>query len=372
MRPRPAAAAAWTVVAFGLICAALAGSVVLLVMQSLSGGASIVNQPVRDHAGHDEARGDREEARVAPLEPGRAADSANEEPSDAAGEPQTDGLDIPRPTFEPPPIREDAGAGPHEPIRDGDRPEPPGSFTAPPPVHWADQAESRRLAERLATAQAALSDSADHPDAWREAADAAIAASRWALGVRYLARVVELAPDDARAHFDHAAALLRLGRWTEAIRSLESVVQLKPDWHEAWSNRPAGSAGSAGVGRGRGAEVGRECAGWRAAADDLRSVLEHDPADATAALNLSLALEQLDELDAARGVLRNLLVRHPRHVPVLERLAELSWSAWQRSAGTIEADRAEAIGCWRAVLAIQPHRHDIVERLREAGAPPQR
>jgi tetratricopeptide (TPR) repeat protein len=98
------------------------------------------------------------------------------------------------------------------------------------------------------------------------------------------ARLTELAPDDAEAHYNLAVVLVALERYDEAIARYQRAIALKPDHARASSN-----LGSALRVRGRLDEAEAAC----------RRALEIDPNLASAHINLGTVFTSQDRLEEA-------------------------------------------------------------------------
>jgi len=226
------------------------------------------------------------------------------------------------------------------------------------------------------------------PAALRDELTALLEMGRWSEALQPLRVLLELYPDDSALRFEQAALLMRLRRFSEALVVLKRVVQERPDWSRGWFNLAAAhqALGHLAEARwawdrtielspssealARRAEVLLDLHEWSAAAADCRRVLESEPDTPDVLLNLSLALSKLGRSDQARSGLLEYLERHPCHVPVLNRLAELSWADCQTPADDARELCDQAITWWRRSLECDPTQTEVKEHLAAAGAWP--
>lgn len=266
-----------------------------------------------------------------------------------------------------------------------DRPhQRPEAASSQPGVRWPTEPRRREAQRRLAAARAALRDDPWHERALRDQVAALAELGRWREAAETLACLVQLNPDDADLRFEQAAVLLRLRRWVEAVGVLNMVVAQRPEHARAWFNLAAahqalGHLHDAHRAWNRTIELAPspeahaqrgivllDLNDWTAAAADFRTVLQHEPEAADATVNLALALWKLGRVEEARGHLLGLLERHPRHVPALNRLAEMAWAVYQAAPAENEALREETVAWCRRALAIDPYQPAVQALLDEA------
>ena len=193
-----------------------------------------------------------------------------------------------------------------------------------------------------------------------------------------LGRLVRVRRDDPGLRFELAAQLMRLERWLEAIPQLRFVVEAQPENERAWYNlaiahqalghlrearatwnrvielMPANPDAYAHRG-----EVLLDLRAWTRAAADFETSLRLKPGALDATMNLALALAKLGRADQARDKLLPLLDRHPVHVPLLNRLAEVTWTLYQSSPAGNEALAKETLGYCSRSLAINDAQPEI-------------
>jgi predicted Zn-dependent protease len=159
-----------------------------------------------------------------------------------------------------------------------------------------------------------------------------------------LARLTRLRPDDVALRFEAAVELMRLERWVEAIPQLRFVVERQPDDERAWYNLAIAHQALGHLREARATwnrviallpenpdvyahrgEVLLDLRAWAEAAADFETSLSIEPDSLDVAMNLSLALLRLGRAADARDELLPLLEQHPVNVPLLNRLAEVTW-----------------------------------------------
>jgi tetratricopeptide (TPR) repeat protein len=236
----------------------------------------------------------------------------------------------------------------------------------------------------LQLAQATLRDDPEHPGALRDAAEALAALGQWSQAADTLARRVALDPGNVALRFDHATALAQAHRWIEAIVVLQQVVREEPGRGEAWFNLAVAHQAAGHLADARGAwdrvieriptpeafsrrgEVLLDLLEWDAAASDLEVVLREQPDAADATLNRALALSKAGRGEEARALLIEFTDRHPCHVPALNRLAELAWTASEAVTSESATARAEARQWWQRSLECDPEQPAVREALEQA------
>lgn len=359
---------------FGLLCAALLAAV----------GWHVASAILRD--------GGRPPPAAGPRVPAPAAAHA-ETPSPAAvAAPAADGpcatADIAGPDGQPAltgaqPVGTAATANAPAPAANAAR--SPGGATAAPatelrlPADPAVRAAQRRLEQARAALRAAPDSEAALRDIWAAAAEL----ERWWEAAAALERLTELHPDDVALGFERGVVLLRLRRTVEAVPVLRAVVAARPDHARAWFNLAVAHQAAGHLGEARAAwdralalapsaeahaqrgQVLLDLGEWAAAAADFEAVLAREPDAPDAVLNLALALARLGRADAARERLAAFVERHPRHVPALNRLAELAWAACE-AAGTATGGCPEAAAWCRRSLAVAADQPEVAALLAQA------
>lgn len=229
---------------------------------------------------------------------------------------------------------------------------PSEAVAAPPasaPVKWLDDpAEERAARGRMNELRNVILD-----DPANEAAlNAALRLARerrWPTETcDLLARLVHLRPDDADLRYQLGTQYMLLRQPVEAVPHLRAAARARPDDRETWYNlavahqtlghlteaREAWSRvieldpknPDAYVHRG---EVFVDLRDWSAAQEDFARARQIEPRAIDATLNLALAMTKLGQADQARDLLLPLLAENPKHVPLLNRLAETTWSVYQ-------------------------------------------
>ena len=261
----------------------------------------------------------------------------------------------------------------------------PTDAASQPAVRWAADPERRRAEHRLAAAREALAVDPSNPAALRDRLAAARQLGHWAEARRMLARLAEAEPENTEIRFEYAVTLMRLSRWVDAVHTLRVVVAQQPDHGHGWYNLAVAHQALGHLAEARRAwdravellpdnpdayaqrgEVLLDLHEWSAAAADFEVALEREPEDIEAALNLSLALWKLGRLDEAQERVAGVIERHARHVPALNRMAELCWALYEMAPATNRAQREAAVAYWRRSLEIDSNQAEI-EALLEAA-----
>lgn len=257
----------------------------------------------------------------------------------------------------------------------------PAPVVAPPAsqatVRWATDPREESDARRLEAARAALRTDPDHPAALRDELAALVALRRWDEGVRTAARLVNLTPGDDELRFELGALQIKARRWTEAIATLRDWVARRPEEARGWFNlavahQAAGHLADARAAwdrcvaldpspeaRARRGEVLLDLGDWAAAAADFTAACAEPGSTPDATLNLALALWKLGRTDEARTRLLALLEGNPRHVPTLNRLAEMAWAACVAAAPDERQPCDEAAEWCRRSLECDPAQAEI-------------
>ena len=253
-------------------------------------------------------------------------------------------------------------------------------------VRWAGNDEQRLARQRFIELRSALADD-PHNEAVLEAALELARQLEWHNEAGdLLARFARLRPDDAALRFELAVQLMRLERWLEAIPQLRCVVERQPDNERAWYNfaiahQALGHLREARVTWNRvleltpdnpdayahRGEVLLDLRAWREAAADFETSLRLEPGSLDETMNLSLALTRLGQADEARDQLLPLVERHPIHVPLLNRLAEVTWTLYQANPAANKALAKDVLECCTRSLAINRNQPEI-KALRDRAA----
>ena len=121
-------------------------------------------------------------------------------------------------------------------------------------------------------------------------------------------KCVELAPQDAEAHFNLGVLLKEQARLEEAEASYAQAIALKPDYAEAHTN--LGNTLK---------ELGRS----KEAAETFRQALELEPNFAEAHFNLGITLKELGRLEEAEASLRRATILKPDFAKAHDHLGDL-------------------------------------------------
>jgi tetratricopeptide (TPR) repeat protein len=108
---------------------------------------------------------------------------------------------------------------------------------------------------------------------------------------------------------------------------------------------------------------------WSDAAADFETALRLEPGSIDTAMNLSLARYKLGRLDEARLALLPVLEHYPRHIPVLNRLAEIAWALYCSDPAANETTLDETVDyCLRSLTidADQPEVTTLLKRVSKA------
>jgi len=253
-------------------------------------------------------------------------------------------------------------------------------------VRWAGTQAERDAERRLQLARAALADDPRHPDALRDEAAALIQLQRWGEAAESLARLIEICPENNDLRFELATVLMRARRFSAAVAVLQELVARRPDERRAWFNLAVACQAVGRLSAARSAwdrtialrptaeayarrgEVLLDLHEWAAAAADFQAVLAEQPDAVDAALNLATALARLERYGEARASLLAVVQKHPRHVPTLNRLAELAWLTGQVTSTTNADHCRETVEWCRRSLEVDPEQPAIRELLRAAAA----
>lgn len=267
--------------------------------------------------------------------------------------------------------------------------EPQVAPTTRSAVHWASDDAQRQAKERFIELRDTLVDD-PHNEAVLETALELARRLKWHNEARdLLVRLVRLRGDDLALRFELATQLMRLERWLEAIPQLRSIVEAQPGNARAWYNLAIAHQAlghlrdarltwtrvlelmpenpDAHAHRG---EVLLDLRAWDQAVADFETSLHLEPGSLDTAMNLSLALTKLDQLVEARDTLLPLLDQHPNHVPLLNRLAEITWMLYEQNPATNQAMAKETLDyCTRslAVNSNQPKINSLRDRALQAA-----
>lgn len=245
-------------------------------------------------------------------------------------------------------------------------------------VRWAD-AGSPAADRKLQTARATLRHEPMHEAALRDEAAALAELGRWGDAEASLRKLVTIRPDDNELRFDWAAALLRLRRPFEAADALKKVVASDPNHDRAWFNlavahQSLGRLQDAVNAWNRAIAIKPSVAArlqrgtllldlreFATAAADFEWVLAHEPVSIDASHNLATAYRRLGRYDDARRALAAVLELKPRHVPTINRIAEIAWEHSQRPGADAVALVGETISRCEQSLEIDRSQADVAE-----------
>jgi predicted Zn-dependent protease len=255
---------------------------------------------------------------------------------------------------------------------------PPATVTTPSAVRWAGDDDRDAAKQRFIGLRGTLADDPYNQTALEAALELARRLEWPNEACDLLVRLVRLRPDDVALRFELAVQLMRLERWIEALSQLRFVVERQPDNAHAWYNLaiahqalghlrdaratwdrviellPANPDAYAHRG-----ELLLDLSAWQAAATDFETTLRIEPGSLDATMNLSLALTELGRVHEARDALLPMLEHHPVYVPLLNRLAEISWTLYQTNPAANKALAEETLEYCTRSLVINDNQPDI-------------
>lgn len=281
------------------------------------------------------------------------------------------------------------GADPPRQVH-GTRAAPPAPASATPrrsePI-WADDVANRLADAQWRAATATLAVEPLHAAALRDALAAGASLGKWAEIAALLADALRIDPRAARLRFERAAALMRVQRWLDAVAELRAGLKVLPDDRAAWHNlaiceQALGRLAAARQTWDQGmplAEDRAEALARRgetlldlqehaAAVEDLRAALELAPERIDCRINLSLALENMGELQEAYGALERGLAGSPDNPHLLLEAARILFLIGQAAGpddGAAEDLQARALAYCRRALDLNPGNSAAAALLRE-------
>ncbi len=180
-------------------------------------------------------------------------------------------------------------------------------------------------------------------------------ASRWSNcgrleeGIGHFQKVLEIKPDDAKAHYSLGNVLLGRGQVKEAIGHFQKALEIQPDDAKAHY-----SLGNALVGRGQIVE----------AIGHYQQALEIKPDFADAYYGLGNALLERGQIDEAIGRYQKALEINPRHVGAFNNIA------WLRATQPDPKlrDGPQAVTLARRAVELSPGDADLLGTLAAAYA----
>jgi predicted Zn-dependent protease len=266
-----------------------------------------------------------------------------------------------------------------------DRLAPPTPTTTSAPVRWADD-DQRAAKRRFAELRESLIADPHNPGALRAALQLARQLEWHNEACDLLARLVRLRPEDVELRFELATQLMRLERWLEAIPQLRSVVEAQPENARAWYNLAVAHQALGHLRDARATwnrvielmpenpdayahrgEILLDLHACEQAAADFEASLRLEPGSLDTTMNLALVLTRLGRPEEARRRLLPLLARHPAHAPLLNRLAEVSWTLYEMDPTAYRSLARETAEYCARSLAINDNQPDI-KTLRERAA----
>ena len=253
-------------------------------------------------------------------------------------------------------------------------------------TRWAPDDLAHREKQRFAALRDNLASDPYNEVALKAALDLARQLEWHSEASDLLDRLVQLRPNDSVLRFEHAVLLLQLERWFDAAAQLRRLTEHEPDNAPAWYNLAIAHQAIGHLSDARAAwsrvielmpenpdvyahrgEVLLDLRLWEAATDDFRRAIALDSEPSPdAAMNLSLALWRLGRLHDARGCLSLVLEHHPRHVPLLNRLAEITWALHQADPSHNNTFADETAHYCRRSLAVAENQSEVRALLTEA------
>lgn len=153
--------------------------------------------------------------------------------------------------------------------------------------------QAGRYRDAFAACQSLLRRQPDRPDILMRAGRLAMAAGKFELAAKFLAKATQVQPENGEAHFELGNALKAAGHLELALRSYGNALAVAPDALPAWQNY-----GNTLLALDRAEE----------AADAYRHILGANLRNPAAQRNLGLALQRMGRLDDAilayRGALK--------------------------------------------------------------------
>jgi tetratricopeptide (TPR) repeat protein len=143
-------------------------------------------------------------------------------------------------------------------------------------------------------------------------------------------RTIEIAPEDAEAHFNLGNTLQELGRFDEAAAKYKQAIALKPDYEEAHCN--LGNALQ---------EVGR----LDEAEASLRQAIALKPYFVKAHMNLGITLQELGRLDEAEASYKHTIALKPDYEE-----AHCNLGVTLQELGSLDA----AVASYKQAIALKP------------------
>jgi tetratricopeptide (TPR) repeat protein len=268
-----------------------------------------------------------------------------------------------------------------------EHPAAPEQPARPTPIRWASEVQANQ-ADRIERAIQRCVARRDL-DGLRELAAASALQSDHRHAVAALRQATRLAPYDRRLSFDLGAQLMRLGEWSDAVASLREALREEGDWTtRAWHNLGVALVALGRLHEAREAwdeilrrrpddlealaqrgELLLDLQDWQAAEADFAAALLQDAENEYIRLNRGLALWRLGRLEQAQQETQAVLARRPRHVPALNRLAQLAWARALADDDSRDEQRRLTIEACERSLTAQPGQPDIQDLLELARAP---
>lgn len=362
-----------TLASFLIVCLGLLALVVWAFIPATRNGAADANSPPNERASSSLSVND--------VSPGEScAEIESLEPADTELRREPEGADKP-----PPP-----SSTPTSPVAAG-LPRTASALAAQSTVHWASDISQRQAKERFIQLRDTLVSDPYNPAALEAALELADQLEWPNEACDLLTRLVRLRPEDAALRFRLATLLMQLERWLEAIPQLRLVIEHQPESPRAWYNLAIAHQALGHLSDARATwdrvieltpenpdayahrgEVLLDLHEWSPAALDFETALRLEPESTPvdAVMNLSLALWKLGRLRDARDALLPLLEKCPKHVPALNRLAQITWDSFQANPVANAAQAGETADYSRRSLAVdanQPEIKALFERASQAS-----
>ena len=175
---------------------------------------------------------------------------------------------------------------------------------------------------------------------------------RWLEAIANLKHVLEQQSENERTLYNLAIAHQSLGHLREARLTWDRVIELIPENPDAYAHR---------------GEVYLDLHDWEKAAEDFKQALKLEPGALDTSMNLALALVKLGQVDQAHAALLPMVRDHPQNVPLLNRLAEITWKLYQADPVMQRALAAQTQKYCIRSLALVNDQLEIRELAEQAG-----
>lgn len=175
----------------------------------------------------------------------------------------------------------------------------------------------------------------------------------WTLALIELEKIAVARPNDLAVRFNLAIAYQGAARLIDARTAWDHVLVLDPESIEARAYR---------------GEVLLDLGEYGAAASDLRFVVDAQPDDDAAKLNLAAALQGAGQLQPALDIVERLLVESPQHLPALKRAAAIAIALSETDLANAVDHHQRAADFARRAQEVAPRDPPIVQLVNEINS----